>query len=238
MSPTLHLIFQLTFLFSIHLTNARLSVFVISLGRSGSTILTNVLNGIPGFCVRGENNGVLDGLEQTISSAETGRRLGSINATWHAAWLGAENIDAVAYRRTLVDAFERDVLRCPADAVAVGFKEVRYEHSVQRTLALVNFLAGGDFPNPRLVFNVRNVTAMLASRKVANWAPYPGVRDRLERLQNMFRSFCATNPTKGFLVDYDVYNKDVDQLRGLFQFLGVPFVREDVEKITSKKTGH
>lgn len=224
--------------FFIHLSNARLSVFVISLGRSGSTILTNVLNGIPGYCVRGENNGVLDGLERAISSAEMGQRLGSVNATWHAAWIGAENIDHVNFRRTLVEAFERDILNCPPDSAAVGFKEVRYEESVQRSLAIVNFLAGGSFPHPRLVFNIRNVTAMLASRKIANWVPYPGVRDRLERLQNMFRTYCATNPTKGYLVDYDVYMKDVEQLRGLFQFLGVPFVREDVEKILSKKTGH
>lgn len=216
----------------------RLSVFVISLGRSGSTILTNILNSIPGFCIRGENNGILDGIEAAYTAAESGQRLGTVNATWHAAWIGAEKIDVNAFRDSLVGNFERNVLRCPPDAVAVGFKEIRYERSVQRTSELISFLASGAFPSPRLVFNVRNITAILASRRTANWSPYAGIRDRIDRIQNLFRLFCEKNPQTGYLVDYDSYKSNVAQLSGLFTFLGVPFDLERTASVVAKPIGH
>src|SRR6056297_391020 len=35
------------------------SVFVVTYGRSGSTLVQNLLNGLPGACVRGENENLL-----------------------------------------------------------------------------------------------------------------------------------------------------------------------------------
>ena len=41
------------------------TVFVITYGRSGSTLLQNMFNALPGYVLRGENNNILSSLVQS-----------------------------------------------------------------------------------------------------------------------------------------------------------------------------
>ena len=44
-------------------------LFVITYGRSGSTVLLNLLNAIEGYTIRGENCGIVSHLARTVSAA-------------------------------------------------------------------------------------------------------------------------------------------------------------------------
>ena len=46
-------------------------VFVVTYGRSGSTLLQNVLNTIPGYCIRGENANTLAHLAKACHAVES-----------------------------------------------------------------------------------------------------------------------------------------------------------------------
>lgn len=95
-------------------TAAPLNVFVVTVGRSGATILMNVLQSIDGFCIRGENKGVIHGLAEASFRAQLAKSMD-------------ENVNASAFAAALAVSFRDHVLRCPLESVAVGFKEIRYE---------------------------------------------------------------------------------------------------------------
>lgn len=218
---------------------SRLSVFIVTVGRTGSTILMNVVNSIDGFCIRGENNGVLGGLQRAVQDADYAYRMGRVDAPWHVAWDGAEKIDAPAFARALVSAFETHVLRCPSNATAVGFKEIRYEQ-MSTARQLIEFMLDERwFPSPRVIFNIRsNVTSVVNSRKRVNWAVKNDEEAHLRQLFDGFVAFAKQRPRSCIVVDYDEYKNNPDAFMPLFNFLGQQFHRASISHIMSKPLGH
>lgn len=103
-------------------------VFVVSYGRSGSTLLMGLLNAIPGYRIRGENYNTLYRLYQADAAVTKARdRFSSSDHLLEkSSWYGAPRIREHAYRAAPVGAFVDNVLRPePGDRV-IGYKEIRY----------------------------------------------------------------------------------------------------------------
>ncbi|MEO8669170.1 MAG: hypothetical protein ABI399_11680 [Bauldia sp.] len=207
-------------------------VFVISYGRSGSTVLNGLLNALPGTCVRGENFGSFVHLFRAIRAAELSRtrfgRPGSSSPT--SPWYGAAGINGAAFGKAVIDSFIRDVLAPPADAELIGFKEIRYTRGQFSDDEFEDFLkfVEGAFDRPCFIFSVRRPGEVAKS---AWWAGDPFARSEIASLNKRFRSAAERRPANAYVFEYDYIRKAPDSLHDLHGFLGASFDAQRVKAV-------
>ncbi|MCA0922805.1 sulfotransferase [Pseudooceanicola nanhaiensis] len=224
-------------------------VFIVTYGRSGSTLLQNVLNGIPGYLIRGENDNILMHMARSWVVANASpeikiRREAMQSEGWRDPrygsqidpWFGAELIRPDQMGRDLADLFVRDVLRPEAGTRVTGFKEIRYHFAGDDMEAYFDFILT-FFPNSRLVFNTRNLNAVARS---GWWTEYTREDFMAEvgDADRRFRAYAASRPDRTILMHYDDYNGNVDAFRRLFEFLDEPFTRSYVAALANQKLDH
>jgi hypothetical protein len=202
-------------------------LFVVSYGRSGSTLVQGLLDSIPGYLIRGENRGVLYRLYQYHQALEAARdEFGRTESlTPRDSWYGIDEYaasTAIARMRALM----LDTLLKPQpDTRVVGFKEIRWFYNDwQRYLTFVREV----FPGARFVINTRDHEGVANSKW---WGNHPK-EDVLQKLVGYEQQLDAMTTVLGdaaFRVHYDDYVADPKSLAGLFEWLGEPF---DVAAVT------
>jgi hypothetical protein len=200
-------------------------LFVLTYGRSGSTLLQGILSATPGVTIRGENGGVIRHVfdfHDTVTRHRDRLARTDVLPPSH-PWWGVDGYpDATALRdiRTLL---LETVLRPSADCRVVGFKEIDWPQ--ERLADLLRFMRA-VFPGARFVLNTRDLAHVATSKW---WARNP---DALAELQAMEQRYVAALDTLGddawYRVHYDDWVTDPEVLRGLFEWLGEPF---DVERV-------
>jgi hypothetical protein len=216
-------------------------VFVVTYGRSGSTLVQNLLNAIPGYCIRGENGNALSGLARSwhqLSSAEPrkGLKARSTPSTPEEPWYGAELIEPWRYGNFLANVFVREVLALPKDTRVGGFKEIRF-HTEPVFFPLYLGFIRKFFPKARFLFNTRDHDAVLKS---GWWAEMDATRARaqLEQAEALFAAQIAAHPATSLRLRYEDYDGKPDGLRPLFEFLGEPFDAGLVAGILARRLDH
>jgi hypothetical protein len=191
-------------------------LFVVTYGRSGSTLLAGILNSIPGYLIRGENKGYVHQLYLAHSGAEarrkaTGRRARNSDN----AWYGIDRYDsalALDRMRGLV----LDTLLHPEPTTRViGFKEIRY--NLPDLGDYLQFLRDA-FPGARFLFNSRDHTDVLKSKWWADKSP-----EALTLFQRRLDEAEERHRDVSFHVHYDDYQEQPEALAPLFEFLGEEF---------------
>ena len=195
-------------------------LFVLTYGRSGSTLLQGILSATPGVTIRGENGGVIQHLfafHDTVTRHRDRLARSEVLPPSH-PWWGIDGYpDATALRdiRTLL---LETVLRPEPDCRVVGFKEIDWPQ--ERLAELLGFMRA-VFPGARFVLNTRDLAHVAASKW---WARRP---DALGELQAMEQRYVAALDELGddawYRVHYDDWVADPEVLRGLFDWLGEPF---------------
>lgn len=203
-------------------------VFIVTYGRSGSTLLMGILNTIPGYRIHGENLNALYRLHQAESAiAEARRRCAgkSRHQVPRSPWFGILRARPQEFRRELVNSFVTHILRpAPGDRV-LGFKEIRYTRSDVRDFE--DFLAflQTAFPDSRIIFNHRDLSAVARS---SWWALDRDATEKLRVADERMSAIPADERTFHFY--YDEIDDSLDNIRTLFHFLGEeldePAVRE------------
>ncbi|RKN49092.1 sulfotransferase [Micromonospora endolithica] len=192
-------------------------VFVVTYGRSGSTLLMGLLNTIPGYRIRGENGNALYRLYQAQAVLDGAHRRhgGDESRSSRNPWYGAHAWRPSAFRRALLDAFVADVL-CPRPGDRVlGFKEIRYtEAHLEDLTGYLDFLRK-SFPASKIVFNHRLPDDVARS---AWWAEHPGSLERVQAADRRLSAFPAD--ARHFHFHYDRIDDSLDNIRELFAFLG------------------
>lgn len=207
-------------------------VFIVTYGRSGSTLLMSLLNTIPGYRINGENNNALYRLHQAGAAIDRARRehSGPEHRSARGAWYGMPRVEPRQFRRELVDSFVTHVLRPePGDRV-LGFKEIRYTKSDMPDLSgFLTFLRNG-FPNSKIIFNHRNLTD---TAKSSWWARN---ERSLEKLQVADARLSAI-PTdeRHFHFYYDEIDDSLANIRALFEFLGEELDEPAVRRVLNTK---
>jgi sulfotransferase family protein len=212
------------------------SVLIITYGRSGSTLLQGLLNSIDGCVVRGENHNFCYGLYLAYQSIKKtrqdfGKNAGTLAPT--SSWFGAALLDE---RRFLQDARSlvyHQLLGAGEDGAVkcCGFKEIRY---LSKSLAHAQFHKFLDFlaelfPKPAFLFLTRDHGEVAQS---GWWTK----RDK-QQVQQALRVFEASLAvySKGrnfvFSIDYRDMTQRTQRLRGLFEFLGAPYIEERIERV-------
>lgn len=203
-------------------------LFIVTYGRSGSTLLQGILNSIPGVIVRGENAGALHGLVQSWQAAKVAQELFSSESEKStSSWYGAASIGLDDYGRDLATSFIRNVLKPPPDARVIGFKEIRYHMTADELVFELEFMRR-FFPRSAFLINTRDLAATINSNKKAGH----GVSvDELISADHLFREITKSPSGDVFHVHYDDYCNNPARLNPLFDFLGAHFDQDVVQKV-------
>lgn len=190
-------------------------LFVVTYGRSGSTLLMGLLNTIPGYLIRGENRGALHHLYRFHSTMAAGARPRLSRPT--GPFFGIGGFPAQRSLRQLRRLATDTVLRPEEDTRVTGFKEIRwYQQDLEEYVAWLQDV----FPGARFLVNTRSHEDVLKSKW---WAEG---EDKSEHLADVERRILALVESLGdaaYRVHYDDYVADPGVLRGMFAWLGEPF---------------
>lgn len=202
-------------------------VFVVTYGRSGSTLTQGMLNTLPRTLVRGENNLYLLPIFRAYAGLETfkGKFGGDRAARPESAFYGLSEVDLDAFADSVRELVQRQLLAgLPATEVdRLGFKEVLW-HRI-RPPEWEPFFGFMDraFGDPLYVLNRRDVA--MASTSGFWQKKKPGVAERqinrVRRLQDFLRE---SRPERCFDTQFEAMTSDDrsvagDQLRRLAEFV-------------------
>jgi hypothetical protein len=134
-------------------------VFVVSSGRSGSTLVQGLLNALPGVLVRGENGFYLLPLFRSQRRLRNYQHsFGGNSWTPTSAFFGVAEADPDDFVRTTRRLMHTQLLarRSPTSVRVLGFKEIRWEElRADEWPAFFDFFER-IFPNAKYVLNDRN----------------------------------------------------------------------------------
>ena len=176
-------------------------LFIVTYGRSGSTLLHSILSRIEGYYLAGENTNTLFWLYRSYQAAlATRSQWGKRPTELGNPWFAAERVQPQAYGRRLVRVFLDEVLRPPAEARVVGFKEIRWFNELAPLSEFLDFIAKFMTPS-KFVFNTRDPVAVSNSKW---WAKRPQDRvvAEIERNHAWIDAYCAQNPDIAIRVHY------------------------------------
>lgn len=206
-------------------------LFIVTYGRSGSTLLQGLLSSIPGYLIRGENAGVVYHLFQFHNTVMQRRRKHAGSAAEggeRSAWFGIDGYPSKRAYRQFRQLVLGTLLRPEADTRVTGFKEIRWDYPDLPDY--LDFLRQ-VFPGARFVFNTRNLAAVAQSKW---WAKNPEAVQKLEDIERKLLEAAEALGDDAFHVHYDDYTADVETLRPLFTWLGVSFRPDRLRRVLDR----
>ena len=191
-------------------------LFIVTYGRTGSTLLLAILNAHPKIRVLGENSGLVLQLYRSLNALDDyERHRDSMHEdTPSHPFFGAAHFPIDQYRgeiTSLINGF------FPPDDTfeTTGFKEVRYDMP-----DLDNYLdfLKSSYEDTRFIFLTREHSAVVKSGFYRDTDP-EYLTKYLTVIESRFQSYAKKNPEASFQIDY----KDLlsfDRIRELFTFIG------------------
>ena len=194
-------------------------VFVMTYGRSGSTLLMGLLNTIPGYLVRGENDDALRYLYDFHRTCVERSQYWPVERVrmrtdpFYGIGDFPPAVSLAAIRRLAVET----LLRPKPDTRVTGFKEIRWYHA-----DLEDYVAWLQevFPGARFLVNTRNHEDVLKSKW---WAEGGDKSEHLADVESRILALAESLGDAAYRVHYDDYVADPTVLRGMFAWLGEPF---------------
>lgn len=211
-------------------------LFIVTYGRSGSTALQNVLNCLPGYCIRGENGGAVNYLvkSRTIVSASQANHSGDTTSPSD-PWYGIEQVNLKSFEERIVSIVGSELIRAPADALVTGFKDIRYthDHLDDKDFAeVMDFLLCGM--NGRIIFNTRSAEEVARSGWWRN-RPAEEVIHLIEKSNGRFKQYLND---RTFLIDHSQYNGNADGFLPLLNWLGTDVPIERLSTFANSRLNH
>lgn len=210
-------------------------LFIVTYGRSGSTLLQGLLNAISGYRILGENFDAMGPVEHLYRSLPRfGVQLAPGRTEPRQAtqptepFFGFEHFNAASFAaglRLFVDhvlsqGADPSLLRC------IGFKEVRY--TPENVARKVDFLRA-LYPGCGIIYNIRDPQEVAESEfqreKDAAW---------FGAFNTLLRDRAAADPD-ACLVRYEDVIRASGSLISLYDFLGETFDKEQVEAVLAVK---
>ena len=215
----------------------RRCLFIVTYGRSGSTLLQSIIGSNPGYRIRGENNDAVYHLFRSYLKLARAKELhGGKRRPPDHPWHGIDLVEPESYARRLALTFIDEVIRPAEGDRVIGFKEIRYIHHLDHLQEFLDFLLSAFAP-AKIVFNIRDADAVKQSKW---WAERPetDVLEKLDACVEAFRAYASSHQGSCWVANYDHYCNDAEALRGLFDFLGEPFHSKKIEAILSVPLKH
>lgn len=210
-------------------------VFIVTYGRSGSTLAQAVLNTIPGWCIRGENANALSHVCRMIAELRAEPNLHRRDEGPADPWFGADGVEVDMIARGLMDVFCRKILHLPAGTRVGGFKEIRYGQDLEflpQYLALMQEF----FPRARLIFLTRNAADVARSGWFSQ-RPAGEVMAQLAETDAAFAAYAAGH-RDCFHLTYETLIQGPEALAPLFAFLGEPMDAAAIRRVLAQRLIH
>lgn len=207
------------------------NLFIVTYGRSGSTLIQGMINTIPGYVVRGENNDIAGSLLAAYRQMPQ-RAFGPRVCDTTDPYYGQEYLNSPYYMKGFRRFFEEVLLadQARAGVRCFGFKEVRYTpEDIDDKLKFLRAV----FPECCFVFNIRAAAEVVASQKSVAFPDVRSVED-IAALDGFFHDYAQTHD-HGAVVDYRDVKALSGSFRALFDFLGEPFDQERLRRQLSLK---
>ena len=209
-------------------------VFVMTYGRSGSTLLMGLLNTLPGYLVRGENDDAMKFLydfHRTCVARSTFWPIERMRKRSN-PFFGMGDFPAAAsiagVRRLALDT----LLRPEPDTRVTGFKEIRWWHHDDLD-DYVGWLRE-VFPGARFLVNTRNHEAVLKSKWWAKGDPET-MAAQLADIEKRLLATAARLGDVAYHVHFDDYVADPSTLAPMFAWLGEDYDDAAVRATMAKK---
>ncbi len=202
-------------------------LFVVTYGRSGSTLLQGILNSIPGYLIRGENRQVLRHLHDYHRACVSERTKLRRKQRRTGAAVGDSSpvspfygLDDFPPRQSLIGIRQlalATLLRPEDDTRVAGFKEIRWaDDDVDEFVDWLQQV----FPGARFVINTRNLDEVSQSKW---WADTPDALAELTEVEERLLALRARLGDQAFHLRYDDYVHDPAALAPFFDWLGEEF---------------
>lgn len=187
-------------------------LFVVTYGRSGSTLLQGLLNAIPGTLVRGENDFFLRGLflsHQALARTREKWSGASERKGSASAFYGADQLHLEDFERGVRELVDRQLLGDVAreDVARLGFKEVLWHEVAEgETGAFLDFL-DAVFPEARYVLHRRSHEDVLVSGFWKRWDEEKAAR-ALVRVEQLQDALATDRPDRVCWTSYEELTSD------------------------------
>ncbi len=196
-------------------------LFVITYGRSGSTLVSGLLNALPGYVIRGENRDALRHLFDYHRTLVTEKAKGPAAAyrTPTHPFYGIGDVPLTLSLSGIRRLVLETLLRPHAATRVVGFKEIRwYRDDMEEYVVWLRRV----FPGARFLVNTRDHASVLKS----GWWAQGDREHNAAHLADTERRILAVAAELGeaaYHVHYDDYVADPNVLQGLYEWLGEPW---------------
>jgi hypothetical protein len=199
-------------------------VFVVTYGRSGSTLVMGLLNSIPGYLIRGENRDAVHHLYEfhmTMVREMRRRKKATLRAPTH-PFFGVGDFPKRTARRDIRKLVVETVLRPEADTRVTGFKEIRWDHDDLEDY--VPWLRR-VFPGARFLVNTRNLDDVAQSKW---WRKDSAARAKLAENEARILALAETLGDAAYRIHYDEYVDNPTVLKGMYEWLGEDYDEQRV----------
>ena len=202
-------------------------VFVMTYGRSGSTLLMGILNSIPGWLLRGENRHAMRHLYDFHRSGLTEKaRVDPDRASEPThPWFGIQDFPEQTSLQHIRALAEATLLRPGPGTQVTGYKEIRWYDADLPDY--VDFLRQ-VFPGARFVVNTRRLEDVAASNY---WTHKDDPLAQVTAIEEKILAAASDLGEAAYRVHYDDYVADPGSLRGLFEWLGEDFDEQRVRDV-------
>ena len=211
-------------------------VFIVTYGRTGSTLLQGLLNSIEGVVVRGENYNLCYGLYKSFISLrkmKTEPKEDGLSPTqpFYGKHLIDENV-FIERSRQLV----QEQLAIPNDpsVKAWGFKEIRYTQAGledkwgYQLKSYLDFMSR-MFPDSAFIFLTRNHEQVVKSAFWKERKTQEAIKD-IQSFENVAQQW-SQGKKGAFWIDYSDIVSNNEKLISLYEFLGASYAKEKVDDI-------
>lgn len=209
-------------------------VFIVTYGRTGSTLLMNILNGIDGYFIRGESDGLIAPLVRALDICDgMNARVARQNSNRPASpYFQAEIIDYPVVRQFLFDAIDTLVRAVPEQGKfrVSGFKETNWPGA--GLPELLDFLSK-SFPRVGYVFLTRRHDEVIDSGFFLNIGEAKARRQLIEA-DRRYARYARKHPLNSFQIAYADLEPDNQRLKRLFAFLGETYDPEKISEICAQ----
>lgn len=211
-------------------------VFILTYGRSGSTLLMGILNAMPGVLIRGENYNFLYPVYQSIAQVALAKQRVSKPSDSTHPWFGAETYDIDSFSAALVAACKNlligDESQGPHEVL--GFKEIRYFKIFENPdfTGYIDFI-NNAFPDSCFVLNTRNHSEVCGS---AWWSKQDPAKlsIKLAAFEKRIEEIFLVRPNF-YKIDYSDIVSKTGELAGLYEFLGADFDEAAIAQVLAQK---
>lgn len=209
-------------------------IFISSYGRSGSTLLKNIVETIPNSYISGENNNCLYYLYLSYKKIkEAQEKISKSLSQKSGSWENLHEIDLEKYKRKLLQVFVSEILNPPSNTNVLGFKEIRFVETENDFEPFLNFLFD-SFKKTKFLFIFRKHKDVSNS---AWWKKLPKESSYaiLNKNEDLMKNYCKLYPEKAMICRYDEILKCDEEIKKIFNFLEEDINIEKIKEIIKTK---